>query len=81
MLGLPSGELPLPPPRRDAKCLALHRRLAPTHDVILASGKGEVIPASRKGEVTPASGKGEVILASQATRPESPHQDVIFASR
>ena len=28
-----------------------------------------------------ASQKGEVNLASQATRPESPHQDVIFASR
>jgi hypothetical protein len=34
-----------------------------------------------KHDVIPASQKGEVNLASQATRPDSQHQDVIFASR
>jgi hypothetical protein len=61
------GNFPFRPPRRDAKRLALHRRLAPTHDVILASQKGEVNLASQKGEVNLASQKGEVNLASQAT--------------
>jgi hypothetical protein len=64
------GNFPFRPPRRDAKRLALHRASLRIHDVILASRKGEVNLASRK-----------VNLASQATRPESPHQDVIFASR
>jgi hypothetical protein len=43
--------------------------------------KHDVIPASQKGEVNLVSRKGEVNLASQATPPDSQHQDVIFASR